>query len=510
MIKIKKTLMSLAFLAPITPIAAMVSCNSGNELNPKGVLTIARWGNDTEIASQKVAISAFEKKYNTKVKILTLDYGKRIEQISKWAASGSLPDIIETDGSDFSNYATSKIIKPLDVSKIDSDTLSGLVPASLGTMVGHVKDNNWFYDSFSNTAQSSLKDKLWGIPKEFNTLGIYINKKSFDWTKTANSAQAAKWGGIKMSTANYEAYKQQWEGLTNKTNNKIFSLLKFLYINSNGELKKKTSSNKLGPLSFTNDPNRFTQFFSNQDYNDFKSYNGDDIKKNKSRLETAIKGWWTSISDEYLNMNKDGGAITSQGHGYGWNGEAFDKKGVGAVIEGQWFTPSKEIYKDSDQDWDIWTAPTPGLFPQGWALTQTSNDDDLGYKFMSYLASEKGSLEETSKTGANPVNKNALATQYKKASSSIDGTSTDFPKNIAKKILAHGKPFVNVNGNNVSFNSAASGNPLLFTSEYPFFQKSWTDEWADNLKGPVANKTVYDAIIAKVVNGWIKLISDAE
>ena len=491
--KIFAKLASLAMIG--LPLGTAIACDSSkSELNPAGTLVIARWGNEVEAKSQKVAIDAFEKKHNTKVKIVTLDYGRRIEQISKWAASGSLPDIIETDGVDFSNYAEQEIIKMIDPSKIEASTLSGLVPQSLTVMIGQIKSGKWSYGVIPKTISSSTltdKSSLWGIPKEFNTLGVYINKEAFSWTNEITSRTAGT----------YAKWKAKWEATPSKTNNKLFTMLKGLYTGTG--LTKKTGYLK-GPLSFTNDPNRFTQLFSDADYEAFKSYSKDEIENNKAKLKTAIKGWWNSIGEQYKNVNKEGGTLTSQKHGYAWNGEAFNKKAVGAVIEGAWFTPSDKVFNANQ--WDIWSAPTPGLFPQGWALTKTSNDDDLAYKFLSYMASEKGSGEETSLTGALPVNKIAFVNQYKKA---VDTSDETFSNQLKTKIKSHSQGFITGSGQNVMFNDQAKARPLLFTTEYPTFSKAWFDEMNPLVtnSGSGLTKAAYDTAIDSIVDEWVTELS---
>lgn len=149
------------------------SKSSGKQIN----LTFGWWTNPNRTKMTKQAISLFEKKYpNIKV---TPEYGPWSGYWSKLAteaAGGSLPDVMQMDGSRLKEYVTKNRLTDLGKTSVDTSGLSKST-LSLGDVNG----------------------KLYAIPVAVNAIcyiynpkimkkaGIsYDNSKSYSWSQFAN------------------------------------------------------------------------------------------------------------------------------------------------------------------------------------------------------------------------------------------------------------------------------------------------------------------------------------
>ncbi len=131
------------------------ACSATPSASEKVTLTYGIWDKNQEPAMQKV-IADFEKQNpNISVDIqltANADYWTKLQTA---ASAGSAPDVFWMNGPNFQLYASNGQLAPLD-SVQKSDYPSGLV-------------NLYTYDG-----------KLYGAPKDFDTVGVWYNKKLFD------------------------------------------------------------------------------------------------------------------------------------------------------------------------------------------------------------------------------------------------------------------------------------------------------------------------------------------
>ncbi len=136
-------------------LMGLTACSSSPASNEKVTLSYGIWDKNQEPAMQQI-VSAFEKQNpNVKVNIeltANADYWTKLQTA---ASAGTAPDVFWMNGPNFQLYASNGQLAPLDNVKT-SDYPKGLV--DLYTYNG----------------------KVYGAPKDFDTIGVWYNKKLFD------------------------------------------------------------------------------------------------------------------------------------------------------------------------------------------------------------------------------------------------------------------------------------------------------------------------------------------
>ncbi|MCH6267258.1 ABC transporter substrate-binding protein [Neobacillus citreus] len=150
-------------------------------------------------------IKLFNEKYpNIKVKTEITPYGQYFQKLETAATGGALPDVLWMNGAHVTQYAEGKVILPLsDMAKKDNYSLDNY-PKSLIDLY-------------------TVDGKVYGIPKDYDTIGFWYNKKIFDdagvaypdetwdWTKLKETAKQLTnkdkgvWG-FASTIANQEGY----------------------------------------------------------------------------------------------------------------------------------------------------------------------------------------------------------------------------------------------------------------------------------------------------------------
>jgi multiple sugar transport system substrate-binding protein len=134
---------------------------SGNSKDGKVEITYGFWDKKQVPAVEEIIKRFNEKNPNINVKIELTPYGQYFQKLETAATGGALPDVMWMNGAHVEQYAQGKVILPLsELAKEDSYSLDNY-PESLIDLY-------------------TVDGKLYGIPKDFDTTGLWYNKKIFD------------------------------------------------------------------------------------------------------------------------------------------------------------------------------------------------------------------------------------------------------------------------------------------------------------------------------------------
>lgn len=464
---VKFTLPLLTAASIAAPIAATVSCGSSNSINPKGTLTIAVWkGNDKEDASKQALLDGFKAK-NPDVNVKYVYYSDRVQDLSKWAAAGDMPDIVLLDSGDFPEMARLQTIQPIDGAKMATHKdFSELASSVFAPMVAKVE--NGTYHSASDAELSAAVDaampselssvkfstkvadgfKVYGLPKDFSTLIAYQNTDL--------------WQNAPASFANFDEFATAIKGVAKPTT---------------AGVKGATAQ-----LGMQNDFAREIGMLTPAFYNKYKDMNRTQLLAaiNDGSFKTDLLAASTNSKAQF-ELRKAGTAASPVEHLYGWNGEAFDNAAVASVIEGNWFTPE---HTDKTQMAPI--AGISGLYYSGWALSATLNDEDAAYKFLDYATYGEGAIKNAwndATMGFEIPAKSQLKAMVDLAKAV---PTTDASKHfVADSFLKHTA-------------ALAGATPNIFTRNYSDFLAAWGDTFGVK----VDSNSNFDSIINKVVDSF--------
>lgn len=231
-------------------------------------LTVQVWGSSpAETALVDDQIAAFNSAHENitlKKEVATGDYNQVMQTK---IASKTEADLFYLDVSQAANYIDKGVVAPID-EYLDQEDLKDFYP---NLLEGFQKDG-----------------KTYGLPKDYNSLAIFYNKKMF-----AD-------GGVTPPTT--------WAEFE--------------------DVSKKLTKDKVKALALADDSARFAPFLFQAGgmIND-----GEELKFNSPE---AIKGF-----EFYYSMFKKGYAATPTDLGEGWSGDALSSEKVAMVIEGGWMIP---------------------------------------------------------------------------------------------------------------------------------------------------------------------------
>lgn len=156
-------------------VAAACSSNSNNaadnsptsnaggsgESKKNVTLTYSIWDKIQQPAMEAIAKEFTAENPNIKVKVEVIPWGDYWTKMSAAAPSGTLPDVFWMHGGQFVKYATGNFLEPI-TSKIQA---------------GEIDLNNYAANLGSIY---TLNGENYGIPKDFDTIGLAYNKELFD------------------------------------------------------------------------------------------------------------------------------------------------------------------------------------------------------------------------------------------------------------------------------------------------------------------------------------------
>lgn len=145
---------------------------ASNPSQVKGDITYAIWDVNQRPAMQSV-VDAFNKKYpNVKVTISPTTMGQYFTKLKTQGASDNLPDVFWMNAVNFQLFASNDKLAPLD----------SLIQAKLVDPANYPKALDDLY---------TLNGKQYGVPKDFDTIALWYNKKLFKQAGVA--APTADW-----------------------------------------------------------------------------------------------------------------------------------------------------------------------------------------------------------------------------------------------------------------------------------------------------------------------------
>ena len=127
-------------------------------------LTYSIWDKIQQPAMEAIAKEFTTENPHIKVKVEVIPWGDYWTKMSAAAPAGTLPDVFWMHGGQFVKYATGNFIEPI-TSKIKA---------------GEIDLNNYAADLASIY---TLNGENYGIPKDFDTIGLAYNKELFDQAK---------------------------------------------------------------------------------------------------------------------------------------------------------------------------------------------------------------------------------------------------------------------------------------------------------------------------------------
>lgn len=194
------------FLTVIIGIIVVAGCSKDDAASGDGKveITYGFWDKNQVSAVEEI-IKLFNETYpNIKVKTELTPYGQYFQKLETAATGGALPDVMWMNGAHVNQYAEGKVILPIsDLAKEDNFSLDNY-PKSLIDLY-------------------TVEGKVYGIPKDYDTIGFWYNKKIFDeagipypdetwdWTKLKEVAEKLTnkekgiWG-FASTIANQEGY----------------------------------------------------------------------------------------------------------------------------------------------------------------------------------------------------------------------------------------------------------------------------------------------------------------
>lgn len=177
----KKWLIML--LTVILGLIGLAGCSdsdttSGNTKDEKVEITYGFWDKKQVPAVEEIIKLFNEKNPNIKVKTELTPYGQYFQKLETAATGGALPDVMWMNGAHVEQYAEGKVILPL------SD---------------FAKEDNYNLDNYPESLIDlyTVDGKLYGIPKDFDTTGLWYNKKIFDEAGVPYPDETWDWAKLK-------------------------------------------------------------------------------------------------------------------------------------------------------------------------------------------------------------------------------------------------------------------------------------------------------------------------
>ncbi len=171
---------SVAALASLVLIASLSACGSGTKSDSGGkvALTYGVWDKN-QVPAMNQIIKAFEAKNpNITVSVQLTPYPDYFTKLQAASTGGQAPDVFWMNGPNFQLYASNGVIKPLTDLKTDTS----VYPSALVKLYQY-------------------KGVQYGLPKDFDTVGLWYNKKLFDAAHVDYPKASWTWADFRTAAA---------------------------------------------------------------------------------------------------------------------------------------------------------------------------------------------------------------------------------------------------------------------------------------------------------------------
>lgn len=245
-------------------------------------------------------------------------------------SAGTAPDLFYVDVSYFEEFAKQNMMQPLDL---------------------YLRKDGFDIEDFYTTLVDSFtyNNRLYGLAKDFSTLGLYYNKKIFD-----------EYG------VEYPESDDTWFDLLHKC-----------------ELLKAKGFET--PLVLAADLNRLLPFIYGTGGNIVK----EDLSCNLDNSDTILGlKFYVDLVAKY------GVAQEPANVGAGWIGEAFGKENVAIAMSGPWtYGFVKEQYPEVYGNMGIVEMPhlnkkSTMIYTVSWSINRNSKNKDAAWEVLKYLTDE--------------------------------------------------------------------------------------------------------------------------
>ncbi|TCP22338.1 carbohydrate ABC transporter substrate-binding protein (CUT1 family) [Scopulibacillus darangshiensis] len=175
----KKLCLILVSVFLLCLVSACSNSESGSG-SSKVTLRYGIWDKNQKPAMQKI-VDEFQKKHpEINVKIEVTPYDQYWTKLETAATGKSLPDVFWMNGPNFIKYSSNDMLMPINnLTKKDKVNL-GNYPKALVNLY-------------------TFKGKTYGIPKDFDTIGLFYNKKLFDEAHIPYPDETWDWDKLKAA-----------------------------------------------------------------------------------------------------------------------------------------------------------------------------------------------------------------------------------------------------------------------------------------------------------------------
>ncbi|MGM9986953.1 MAG: ABC transporter substrate-binding protein, partial [Bacillaceae bacterium] len=322
----KKVLASV--LVGTMALGGLVGCSSNDKGTDKAkgekvTLKLAHFADPAEVKIVNEQVKKFEEA-NPNIDVVTEPItGDFFEVLKTRMASNNEPDVFYMDIFQTDSFVDADRLLPLD-EYIAKEEIDQFQPNLVSAFTG------------------DEDQKLYGVPKDYNTLVLYYNKKMF---KDAGLQPPTTWDELKSAA-------------------------------------KTLTKGKVKGLSLQNELPRFQPFIF--------SAGGQMMKDNKPVVNTpeaqeALE-FWSSLFEE-------GVAATPKDLGVGWDGDAFAQEMVAMTVEGGWMIHSlKEQAPDLDYGMvqlPVKKDPASMMFTVAYSASKNTKHPEEAAKLIEFLTSEE-------------------------------------------------------------------------------------------------------------------------
>ncbi|MED4206355.1 sugar ABC transporter substrate-binding protein [Neobacillus mesonae] len=167
-------------LTVVLGLMGLAGCSDSDQASGDGQveITYGIWDKKQLPAINEIIKQFTEKNPNIKVKTEITPYGQYFQKLETAATGGALPDVLWMNGAHVVQYAEGKVILPLsDMAQKDNYSLDNY-PKSLIDLY-------------------TVDGKVYGIPKDYDTTGLWYNKKIFDESGVSYPDETWDWNKLK-------------------------------------------------------------------------------------------------------------------------------------------------------------------------------------------------------------------------------------------------------------------------------------------------------------------------
>lgn len=167
-------------LTVVLGLMGLSGCSDSDQASGDGKveITYGIWDKKQLPAINEIIKQFTEKNPNIKVKTEITPYGQYFQKLETAATGGALPDVLWMNGAHVVQYAEGKVILPLsEMAQKDHYSLDNY-PKSLIDLY-------------------TVDGKVYGIPKDYDTTGLWYNKKIFDEAGVSYPDETWDWNKLK-------------------------------------------------------------------------------------------------------------------------------------------------------------------------------------------------------------------------------------------------------------------------------------------------------------------------